>query len=76
MHMIGVRRSLVMQHPWLPAAVLKAFTRAKANCLWLLEDTSASKVTLPFMEEQVRAARDLMGAPRPGSQLDFGPMRP
>jgi 4,5-dihydroxyphthalate decarboxylase len=62
MHMIGVRRSLVTQHPWLPAAVLKAFTRSKAICLSLLEETSASKVTLPFMEEQVRAARDLMGA--------------
>jgi 4,5-dihydroxyphthalate decarboxylase len=62
MHMIGVRRSLVTQHPWLPAAVLKAFTRAKSVCLALLEETSASKVTLPFMEEQVRAARALMGA--------------
>jgi 4,5-dihydroxyphthalate decarboxylase len=62
MHMIGVRRTLVAQHPWLPAAVLKAFTRAKAICLALLEETSASKVTLPFMEEQVKAARELMGA--------------
>jgi 4,5-dihydroxyphthalate decarboxylase len=61
MHMIGVRRSLVTQHPWLPVAVLKAFTRAKAICLSLLEETSASKVTLPFMEEQVRAARAFMG---------------
>ncbi|TMJ01105.1 MAG: ABC transporter substrate-binding protein [Alphaproteobacteria bacterium] len=62
MHMIGVRRALVEQHPWLPAAVLKAFTRAKSICLALLEETSASKVTLPFMEEQVKAARDFMGA--------------
>jgi 4,5-dihydroxyphthalate decarboxylase len=62
MHLIGVRRTLVEQHPWLPAAVLKAFTQAKAICLAKLEDTSASKVTLPFMEEQVKAARDLMGA--------------
>src|SRR5947209_7626403 len=28
----------------------------------MLEATSASKVTLPFMEEQVKAARDFMGA--------------
>jgi 4,5-dihydroxyphthalate decarboxylase len=62
MHMIGVRRALVTQHPWLPAAVLKAFTRAKSICLALLEEPSASKATLPFMEEQVKAARDLMGA--------------
>jgi 4,5-dihydroxyphthalate decarboxylase len=62
MHLIGVRRSIVTQHPWLPAAVLKAFTQAKAICLARLEETSASKVTLPFMEEQVKAARELMGA--------------
>ena len=62
MHMIGVRRTLVAEHPWLPAAVLKAFMRAKSICLALLEETSASKVTLPFMEEQVKAARDFMGA--------------
>ena len=62
MHIVGVRRTLVEQHPWLPAAVLKAFSQAKAICLALLEETSASKVTLPFMEEQVKAARDLMGA--------------
>lgn len=78
MHMIGVRRTLVTQHPWLPAAVLKAFTRAKSICLALLEETSASKVTLPFMEEQVKAARDLMGAdfwpygiPANRKQLDY-----
>ena len=62
MHLVGVRRTLVEQHPWLPAAVLKAFSQAKSICLALLEETSASKVTLPFMEEQVKAARDLMGA--------------
>jgi 4,5-dihydroxyphthalate decarboxylase len=61
MHILGVRRTLVMQHPWLPAAVLKAFTQAKAIGLARLADTSASKVTLPFMEERVKAARDLMG---------------
>jgi 4,5-dihydroxyphthalate decarboxylase len=78
MHLVGVRRTLVEQHPWLPAAVLKAFTQAKSICLARLEDTSASKVTLPFMEEQVKAARDLMGAdfwpygiPANRKQLDY-----
>jgi 4,5-dihydroxyphthalate decarboxylase len=45
----------------LPAAVLKAFGQAKAKCLEALEDTAASKVTLPFVEEQLRAARAFMG---------------
>ena len=31
MHLIGVRRTLAERHPWLPAAVLKAFERAKAS---------------------------------------------
>ena len=61
MHVTGIRRTLVERHPWLPAAVLKAFTQAKAKCLEELEDTSASKCTLPFVEEELKAARDLMG---------------
>ena len=61
MHLTGIRRTLVDAHPWLPAAVFKAFVEAKAKCIEALEDTAASKVTLPFAEEQLRAARELMG---------------
>jgi 4,5-dihydroxyphthalate decarboxylase len=61
MHLIGIRRELVEVHPWLPAAVFKAFEQAKAKCLAALEDTAASQVTLPFVEEQLRAARQFMG---------------
>ena len=48
-------------HPWLPAAVLKAFEQSKAAALAQLIDVSATKVTLPFVEEQVAAAQALMG---------------
>ncbi len=61
MHLIGVRRTLAERHPWLPAAVLKAFERSKALALAHLADTSATKVTLPFVEERMREARELMG---------------
>ncbi|HEY7298933.1 MAG TPA: ABC transporter substrate-binding protein [Xanthobacteraceae bacterium] len=61
MHVTGVRRTLVAQHPWLPAAVLKAFEQAKGKCLEELEDTATSKCTLPFVDEQLKAARELMG---------------
>jgi 4,5-dihydroxyphthalate decarboxylase len=61
MHLIGVRKTLAEQHPWLPAAVLKAFERSKALALAHLADTSATKVTLPFVEERMREARELMG---------------
>src|SRR5690348_9760045 len=33
MHLIGVRRTLAEQHPWLPVAVLKAFEQSKATAL-------------------------------------------
>src|SRR6476660_1100192 len=36
MHLVGVRRELVGQHPWLPAALLKAFEQSKAAALDLL----------------------------------------
>jgi 4,5-dihydroxyphthalate decarboxylase len=61
MHIVGVRRTLVEQHPWLPAAVLKAFEQAKAVALARLSDTSATKVTMPFVEEQLSRTRALMG---------------
>jgi 4,5-dihydroxyphthalate decarboxylase len=61
MHIIGIRREIVAQHPWLPAAVLKAFERSKAIALEKLFDTSSTKVTLPFVEERLMEARALMG---------------
>ena len=61
MHILGVRRSLAERHPWLPGALAKAFDQAKAAALAKLTDTSATKVTLPFVEEQLRNARRLMG---------------
>ena len=62
MHLLGVRRALAVQQPWLPFALLKAFTEAKARTLnGLLRDTAVTKITLPFVEERVREARALMG---------------
>ena len=61
MHVVGVRKSLAEAQPWLPGAVFKAFSQAKSAALEALSDTSATKVTLPFVEEQLKAARDTMG---------------
>ncbi len=61
MHLLGIRRTLAEAHPWLPYAVMKAFEQSKAVALEKLGDTSATKVTLPFVEEQLQAARALMG---------------
>ena len=61
MHLVGVRRSLAERHPWLPMALFKAFERSKQLALAHLADTSATKVTLPFVEEQLRRANSFMG---------------
>lgn len=62
MHVVGIRKELAAEHPWLPGAVMKAFEQSKKAALDKLADTSATKVTLPFVEEQLKAARDLMGS--------------
>ena len=61
MHLIGIRRTLVEKHPYLPVAVFKAFEQSKAAAMAALSDTAATKVTLPFIEERLKEARDLMG---------------
>jgi 4,5-dihydroxyphthalate decarboxylase len=61
MHLIGVRRTVAEKHPWLPAALLKAFEQSKAQAMAALADTSATKVTMPFVEERIAEARALMG---------------
>jgi 4,5-dihydroxyphthalate decarboxylase len=61
MHVLGIRRSLAERHPWLPVAAMKAFEQAKAHALDKLAAVATSKVTLPFVDEQLHAARQLMG---------------
>ncbi|WP_238380980.1 ABC transporter substrate-binding protein [Alkalilacustris brevis] len=61
MHILGIRRELVTAHPWLPATALKAFVQAKAVNAAHLADTATTKVTLPFLEEQILEAQRLMG---------------
>ncbi len=61
MHVLGIKNELAHAQPWLPAALLKAFTQSKQAALELLADTSATKVTLPFVEEQLKSARETLG---------------
>ncbi len=62
MHVLGVRRSLAEAHPWLPGALVKGFAQAKALAQEALQDTSATKVTMPFVEDTLNRAQALMGA--------------
>lgn len=61
MHLLGLRRTLAEAHPWLPYALFKAFEGAKTVALARLGDDSTAKATLPFIGEQLQAARALMG---------------
>ena len=61
MHIVGLRRTLADAHPWLPGALMKAFSEAKDHAQRALNDTSATKVTMPFVEDNLRFARQLMG---------------
>lgn len=62
MHLVGIKKNIAEQNPWLPGALLKAFTEAKAMAQTALLDTSATKVTMPFVEDTLTAARNLLGS--------------
>jgi 4,5-dihydroxyphthalate decarboxylase len=62
MHVLGLRRRLAEAHPWLPGALLKGFTEAKRLATEALADTSATKVSMPFVEDTLARAARLMGA--------------
>ena len=61
MHVLGVKREIADANPWLPGALLKAFTQSKAMAQQALQDTSATKVTMPFVEDTLTLARRLIG---------------
>jgi 4,5-dihydroxyphthalate decarboxylase len=61
MHLIGVRRSLVEAHPWLPSSLYKAFVAAKALALAEVKDINALHVTLPWLEAEALETIALMG---------------
>ncbi|MGC8474889.1 MAG: ABC transporter substrate-binding protein [Acetobacteraceae bacterium] len=61
MHLLGLRRDLAERYPWLPMALVKAFTASKELAMARLRDPSACKVSLPFVEERLHEAHALMG---------------
>ncbi len=61
MHLIGVRKSLVERHPWLPVSVFKAFEKARRMTMAEIDQASALRVTIPWIVADVADARALMG---------------
>ena len=54
MHVLGIRRGLTDRKPWLSGALYKASSQAKSMASKALADTSATKVTMPFVEDTLR----------------------
>jgi len=61
MHMVGIRKSLVQENPWLPVSVYKAFLQAKALATKELNELCHLAVSLPWMVHHHNAAKELMG---------------
>lgn len=61
MHIVGIRKQLHEQHPWLAANVYKAFVKAKALAVADLQHASRLAVTLPWLIAEIQATRALMG---------------
>jgi 4,5-dihydroxyphthalate decarboxylase len=62
MHVLGLRRSLAQQHPWLAASLVKAFAQAKELALGELGDVTALAASLPWLPAEVEETRARMGA--------------
>jgi len=59
MHVVAIRRSLLLRHPWLARNVFHGFVEAKRLAIRDLEQTNFLRVTLPWIE--LDAVRALMG---------------
>jgi 4,5-dihydroxyphthalate decarboxylase len=61
MHLVGIRKTLVENHPWLATSVYKAFCEAKAQAMIALRDVNALRVTLPWLEAETNETMTIMG---------------
>jgi len=64
MHLIGVRKSLVTENPWLPRALLDAFTAARDLALARLREVwlgSANRLSLPWLGASMERTLETMG---------------
>ncbi|SNS89504.1 4,5-dihydroxyphthalate decarboxylase [Noviherbaspirillum humi] len=61
MHVIGIRKELVAQHPWLASSVFKAFNEAKKIAQRDLSEVAALKTTMPWLPAEYEETVALMG---------------
>jgi 4,5-dihydroxyphthalate decarboxylase len=61
MHLIGIRKRLAEEHPWLPVSVLKAFIEAKRLAMEDLAQIGHLYVSLPWAIAERNRIIELMG---------------
>jgi 4,5-dihydroxyphthalate decarboxylase len=61
MHVVGIRKTLLAQHPWLAVNTYQAFLEAKRLCYRDMEKIGHVFTTLPWPVEELTRARELMG---------------
>jgi 4,5-dihydroxyphthalate decarboxylase len=61
MHLVGIKKTLVEQYPWLATSIYKAFVEAKALAMIDLRDVNALMVTLPWLEAETKDTIAAMG---------------
>lgn len=61
MHVVGIRKSLVEKHPWLPVSVYKGFLEAKRLATEDLKQVGHLAVTLPWSVAELESTKALMG---------------
>jgi 4,5-dihydroxyphthalate decarboxylase len=61
MHAVGIRRSLVEKHPWLPVNVYTAFAKARTIALEELSRIDTLHVTHPWIVDEIDRVRSVMG---------------
>ena len=61
MHVMGVRQSILTEHPWVAASLYKAFAQAQALCMHELGQIGHLFTSLPWGVSEFDAAKRLMG---------------
>jgi len=61
MHGVVIRRSLVDENPWLPAAVFRTFVKAKAHALSELTMMNIARVSLAWIADDAADTRAILG---------------
>lgn len=61
MHLMGVKKELAEQYPWLPGSLYKAFVQARDIAYDEVREITALLITLPWVEAEALETMALMG---------------